>query len=252
MRLLAASEDLIRTILVSLIALLALVTAGCGGSSSAVSPHRGIYRSQFTRGTGTPSLIVATVKADGTADITISDSTGLAFSGTATPTGADTLDGTLTGPGGSLEFQGTFLSSGRLNNGSPLEALLLGIGGAVAQVLMDAVQNNDINFGASTPFTGPLTVTTTGEDLGTASIVVSSSGSISGTATTQTAGTFPVTGSVTSLGAISFHGTGTLGASPVQFLYTGTLYQKPTVAVDIAGKGTYQVDASPWGDWTAD
>jgi hypothetical protein len=243
----AASEDIIKNFILFSIAILALLTAGCGGSSGSASTFvpAGIYRSQFTRGVGTPSLMIATVKVDGTADIVISDADGLEYSGTAYPSAFRFLTGTLNGPGGSLDFEGEY-------SGGALAALLLAAGNAVAQALMAAVQDNDINFGASTPFTGPLTVNTTGEDLGTASLIVSSSGSVSGTATSPVGGSFPVTGSVTPQGAISFQGTGSLGTSTLAFLYTGILHQKPTLASDVAGTGTYQVDGYSWGDWTAD
>jgi hypothetical protein len=225
-------------------ALLALFIVGCGGSigNGGANPLTGSYRSQFNRGNSPiPSLVLATVETDGTTTIVISDANGVAYSGIGTATTVTNLTATLSGPGGTVNVTGSFI-------GQSTPQLLLHFTGAV---------NNDVgllkfaNINTS-PFMGALTVNTAGDESGTASITVAADGSISGTASSPSGGNFPVIGAVDTLGSVNFHGNGTVSSTPTEFTYTGTLFQKPTVSIDVAGNGTFDIGGSSAGTWTAD
>lgn len=227
------------------VALCALFAAGCGGSISngGNNPLTGSYRSQFNRGITIASMIVATVEGDGTTEIVVSDVNGVQYSGIGLATTSTNLTATLNQKGGAgvVNVTGTFI-------GQSIPTLRLTLSGAINQIV-DLQKFANLS---TSPFTGPLSVTTAGDEVGTATITVAADGSITGTAHSPAGGNFPVVGAVDSLGVVTFHGTGNISGTATEFNYTGDLFLKPTSNIDVAGEGVWEKNSVDAGTWTAD
>lgn len=224
------------------LAILALSVTGCGGTgtNSGSNPLTGSYRTLFNRGVAISSMLVAHVDTDGTTTMVISDTNGIQFKGIGQANSSTDVTATLTGPGGTIDVTGSFLFQGQ-------PVLRLVLTGATNQTI-NTQKFANVN---TSPFAGTLTVATTGDESGSASITVAADGSISGTASSPSGGSFSVIGAVDSLGSINFHGIGSVASVPTEFTYTGDLFQKPTVNIDVEGEGDWDGGALS-GTWSAD